>query len=148
MNADALHSLIEQWEALAREADEQTRVTSAQDLSRVSFYQGVSKTYRSAAQDLRDVLSPPDVPAEPEPEYLLVEEGEAADVLRSAGLFTRTLTLHPDHVFSAVFSRLQPIAQESRVRQLSSADPRVVILDHGTLRDSGDPFIDFAFAPE
>ena len=145
MNEDALHTLIEQWEALARQADEQTRVTSAQDLSRVSFYQGVSKTYRSAAQDLRDLLAPPDAPAAPVPEYLLVAEGEAADVLRSAGLFTRTLTLHPDRVFSAVFSRLQPITQENRVRQLTAADSRVVILDQGTLRDSGDPFIEFAF---
>jgi hypothetical protein len=76
---------------------------------------------------------------------LSVSEAEAADVLRSAGLFARSLTLHPDRVFSAVFSRLQPIAHESRLRQLSAADTRVVILDQGTLRDSGDPFIDFAF---
>jgi hypothetical protein len=148
MNEDTLRALIEQWEALAREADEQTRLMNAQDLSRVSFYQGVSKTYRSAAQDLRDLLTPPDAPAEPAPEYLIVSEQEAADMLRSAGLFTRTLTLHPDRVFSAVFSRLQPIAQESRVRQLSAADARVVILDQGTLRDSGDPYIDFAFISE
>jgi hypothetical protein len=145
MNDEALHTLIEQWEALARQADEQTRIMNAQDLSRVSFYQGVSKTYRSAAQDLRDLIAPPDAPAALAPEYLRVSEAEAADVLRNAGLFTRSLTLHPDWVFSAVFSRLQPIAQESRVRQLSAADARIVILDQGTLRDSGDPFIDFAF---
>ncbi len=145
MNEEALCVLIERWEALAREADEQTRLINAQDLARVSFYQGVSKTYRRAAQDVRDLIAPPEVPAEPAPEYFLVPEQEAADVLRSAGLFTRSFTLHPDHVFSAVFSRLQPISQENRVRQLSAADPRIVILDQGTLRDSGDPFIDFAF---
>ena len=70
----------------------------------------------------------------------------AADLLRRAGLFARSLTLHSDGVYSAVFSRLQPITLENRIRQLTSADARVVIVDSGTLRDTGDPYIDFAFA--
>ena len=44
-----------------------------------------------------------------------------------------------------MFSRLQPITQETRIRQLSAADPHLVIVDQGTLRDTGDPYIDFAF---
>jgi len=106
----------------------------------------VMKTYQSAAQDLRDLLLPQAPPVPETPEYLVVPESEAAAVLQRAGLFARSLTLHPDHVFSAVFSRLQPITQETRLQQLTTADPRLVIVDQGILRDSGDPFIDFAFA--
>jgi len=145
MSEDALHALIERWEALADEAREQTRVTNPNDFSRVGFYQGVMKTYLSAAQDLRDLLAGEDAePTTPE-KYLAVTQDEAAALLQRSGLFARTLTLHSDLVFTAVFSRLQPVTQENRIRQLSSADPRIVIVDQGTLRDSGDPYIDFAF---
>jgi len=145
MNDDALLALIEQWQALAEQAREQARLADARDISRAAFYQGVMKTYQNAAQDLRDLLMPEAPPAPPAPDYVLVPESEAAAVLQRAGLFARTVTLHPDHVFSAVFSRLQPITQETRLRQLSDADPRLVIVDQGTLRDTGDPYIDFAF---
>ena len=145
MNEDALRALIAEWEALADQAREQTRLLSPNDLSRVSFYQGVMKTYLSAANDLRSLLDGSPEPPADTSEYLLVAQEDAAAVLQKAGLFTRSLTLHADRVFAAVFSRLQPITQESRIRQLSAADPRLVIVDAGTLRDSGDPYIDFAF---
>jgi hypothetical protein len=147
MNDDALLTLIAEWEALASQAREQTRVLSAADVSRAAFYEGVMKTYQSAAQDLRDLIAPPDAdPASALSAYHLVAETDAAEILQRAGLFTRSLTLHSDHVFTAVFSRLQPVTQESRIRQLSAADPRIVVVDQGTLRDSGDPYIDFAFS--
>jgi hypothetical protein len=147
MNDEALLDLIARWEALADQAREQTRVISAGDVSRATFYEGVMKTYRSAAQDLRELLAPQDAAASAAPVgYARVPETEAAAILQRAGLFSRSLTLHPDHVFTAVFSRLQPVTQESRIRQLTAADPRIVIVDHGTLRDSGDPYIDFAFS--
>jgi hypothetical protein len=142
VNADALLALIAGWEALADQAREQTRVMSAGDVSRAAFYEGVMKTYRSAAQDLRDLLAPPEAPPALPSEYIIVPEDEAAAILLRAGLFTR----HPYHVFTAVFSRLQPVTQDSRIRQLGDADPRIVIVEHGTLRDSGDPYIDFAFS--
>ena len=145
MNDDALFTLIKEWEALAEQAREQARLADARDISRTAFYQGVMKTYQNAAQDLRDLLTPEQPSAPPTPEYLIVPESEAAAVLQRAGLFARSITLHPDHVFSAVFSRLQPITQETRVQQLSAADPRLVIVDQGALRDTGDPYIDFAF---
>ena len=145
MKDDALLALIEQWEALAEQAREQGRLADARDISRASFYQGVMKTYQSTAQDLRDLLTPQQLITAPAPEYALVPESEAAAVLQRAGVFARTITLHSDHVFSAVFSRLQPLTQETRLQQLSAADPRLVIVDQGTLRDTGDPYIDFAF---
>ena len=145
MNDDALHALIEQWDALAEQAREQAKLADVRDLSRVAFYQGVMKTYQSAAQDLRDLLTPPAPPAPPSPDYAALPESEAAAILQRAGLFARTVTLHPDHVFSAVFSRLQPLTQETRIQQLSAADPRLVVVDQGVLRDSDDPYIDFAF---
>ncbi|MEO8396927.1 MAG: hypothetical protein ABI700_28285, partial [Chloroflexota bacterium] len=111
MNDDALPALlalIEQWDVLAEQAREQAKLADPRDLSRVSFYQGVQKTYQSAAQDLRDLITPPQPPSPPSPEYAALPESEAAAVLQRAGLFARTVTLHPDHIFSAVFSRLQP----------------------------------------
>ena len=145
MTDDDLLALIEQWEALAVQAREQSRLADARDISRAAFYQGVLRTYQTVAQDLRDLLAPQPSLAAAAPEYVTVSESDAAALLQRAGLFTRSLTLHPDHVFSAVFSRLQPITQETRLQQLSAADPRLVIVDQGTLRDTGDPYIDFAF---
>ncbi|MBI1257202.1 MAG: hypothetical protein GC204_07000 [Chloroflexi bacterium] len=145
MSDDDLLALIEQWEALAEQAREQARLADARDISRAAFYQGVLKTYQSAAQDVRDLLTPQPQPAAAAPEYVPLSESEAAAILQRAGLFARSVTLHPDHVFSVVFSRLQPITQETRLQQLRAADPRLVIVDQGTLRDTGDPYIDFAF---
>ncbi len=145
---DALRALIARWEALADEARAQTQLAHPSDLARAAAQQAVSKTYRSAAQDLRALLDPPLAEPNLSAEYLIIAEDEAAAILKHAGLFARTLTLHPDHVFTAVFSRLQPITQESRIRQLTEVDARLVIVDHGTLRDSGDPYIDFAFIPK
>lgn len=145
MTPEALLALIAQWEALAEKAREQSRLSS--DLARAAFYEGVMKTYLGAAQDLRDLLAPkPDAPSPAPAEYLVVPEQEAAAILQRAGLFARSLTLHSDRVFTAVFSRLQPITQETRIHHLSDADSRIVIVDQGTLRDTGDPYIDFAFA--
>ena len=149
MTEEALRTLIEQWEILADQAREQTRLTNASDLSRVSFHQGVMKTYLSAIQDLRALLHQPEVSStDRDGDYLVVPEREAAAIVERAGLFARALTLHPDRVFTAVFSRLQRTTQDSRIRQLSGADPRLVIVDQGALRDTGDPFIDFAFRPD
>lgn len=147
MNDEALRALIAQWEALAAEAREQTRPTHASDVTRAAYYEGVMRTYLGAASDLRALLTPvrQENQPPPAPRYLAVSEAEARDVLHRAGLFTRSLTLHADGVFSALFSRLQPITLENRIRQLTAADARIVVLDSGVLRDTGDPYIDFAF---
>lgn len=148
MNDDPLLALIAQWEALVEQARQQMRLDSASDISRAAYYDGVVKTYRAAINDLRALLAPAEADATPEPApaYSAVPEQEAAATLQRAGLFARSLTLHPDNVFTAVFSRLQPLTHDARIRQLTTADSRIVIVDHGTLRDSGDIFIDFAFS--
>lgn len=145
MNEDDLYRLIERWEALADEARGQTRIAHASDLSRVAFNQGVVQTYQNAIRDLRDLLAEAPAHTAATSPYLATAEADAQAVLQRAGLFTRSLTLHPDHVFTAVFSRLQPITLENRLRQLRAADSRLVVVDSGTLRDTGDPYIDFAF---
>jgi hypothetical protein len=145
MNEGDLHALIEKWEALADDAREQARFLNPNDFARQGFFQALQKTYRAAAQDLRDLLAGEAEPLPAPEEYLAVAEEEASAVLQQAGLFARSLTLHADRVFTAVFSRLQPITQENRIRQLSAVDARIVIVDQGTLRDSGDPYVDFAF---
>ncbi len=145
MSSDDLHRLIERWQALADEARAQTQVVSASDLSRATFYQGVMKTYLNVIEDLHDLFRDNTQPAAEPQAYLSVAEAEAQAVLQRAELFARSLTLHSDQVFTAVFSRLQPITLESRIQKLSAADARLMIVDFGTLRDTGDPYVDFAF---
>ncbi len=103
------------------------------------------QTYQGVIRDLRDLLAEAPAPGADTVRYCATAEADAQAVLQRAGLFTRSLTLHPDHVFTAVFSRLQPITLENRLRQLQAADARLVIVDSGSLRDTGDPYIDFAF---
>lgn len=150
MKDDALLALIARWEALAEQASQQMRADSINDISRVAYHEGVARTYRAAAGDLRDLIVPDEAPetdtTEEPLDYRIVPDAEVAAILRRAGLFPRSLTLHPDRVYTAVFPRLQPVTHEARLRQLSSADPRIIIVEHGTLRDSGDLFIDFAFS--
>ena len=53
--------------------------------------------------------------------------------------------MHKDNVFTAVFSRWQPFSDEERLKMIKSADRRLVVLANGKLRDTGDPYVDFAF---
>jgi hypothetical protein len=143
-----LRGLIEQWDAMRKEAEAQARKDAAVDTGRAYYFQGVAKTLRKMVGDLRELV---DTPATPEAEaaqpmsYIVITEGEVSHLLKGVGLFPRTLHVHPDYAFTAIFPRLQPLSQEKRIELLMTADPRIVVLDQGRLPDTGEPYIDFAF---
>lgn len=139
-------ALIAQWQTRLREARERSRSESAGSVQTAYYYRGVSETYQQVITDLLALLeaeTSASVPAAAD--YLPISEAQVRELLARAGLHPRSLHAHPDHAFTAVFSRLQPVSQEQRLRSLSEADARIVILDHGKLSDSNEPFIDFAF---
>lgn len=139
-------ALIEQWQSRLREARERSRSESVGSVQTAYYYRGVSETYQQVIADLHALLDAA-IPAgtPPAAEYLPVGEAAVRDLLARAGLYPRSLHAHADHAFTAVFSRLQPITQEQRLRALTEADARIIILDEGRLSDSNEPFIDFAF---
>lgn len=143
-----LRGLTEQWDAMRREAESQARKEATVDTGRSYYFQGVAKTLSKMVGDLRELI---DMPTTPEAEvaqpmsYIVVTEGEVNRLLKGVGLFPRTLHAHPDYAYTAVFPRLQPLSQEKRIELLTGADPRIIILDHGRLPDTGEPYIDFAF---
>jgi hypothetical protein len=53
--------------------------------------------------------------------------------------------MNPNNVFTAVFSRWQPLSEDERLKKIKAADPRIVVVATGKQRDTGDYFIDFAF---
>lgn len=143
-----LRGLIDQWDAMRREAEAQARKEATVNSGRAYYLQGVAKTLDKMVGDLRELV---DTPTTPEAEtaqpmsYIVITEGEVSRLLKGVGLFPRTLHAHPDYAFTAVFPRLQPLSQEKRIELISGADPRIIILDHGRLPDTGEPYIDFAF---
>jgi hypothetical protein len=143
-----LRSLIEQWDAMRKEAEAQARKEATVDTGRAYYFQGIAKTLGRMVSDLRELV---DTPTTPEAEaaqpmsYIVITEGEVSRLLKGIGLFPRTLHAHPDYAFTAVFPRLQPLSQDKRIELLTGADPRIIILDEGRLPDTGEPYIDFAF---
>lgn len=146
IDPSAIAALIDQWETLARDARERSRTERVGDVQTAYYYKGVTDTYQQVIANLRALLDPEvETALPPTHDYVPVSEQAINDLLKHAGLYPRALHAHPDHAFTAVFSRLQPISQEQRLRTLTEVDSRIVILDHGKLPDSNDPFIDFAF---
>ncbi|MBE2183908.1 MAG: hypothetical protein IAE89_10820 [Anaerolineae bacterium] len=144
---DALRQLARKWESSAREFQSRARVEKAGDIHTAYYYRGVVDTYQRAASALRVLLSTNQPTAEvPALQYRAATLAEAHDLLEKAGLYARDLRQHEDSAFTAIFSRLQPITQEQRIGRLSAVNRQLIILDAGSLPDSGEPYIDFAFA--
>jgi hypothetical protein len=138
--------LIARWETLHHDSRQRSRTERVGDVQTAYYYKGVTDTLQQVINDLRALLGDDAAQSTAQAgEYLQVSEREVAELLAGIGLYSRDLRAHADHAFTAVFSRLQPITQEQRLRLMTEADPRIVILDQGKLSDSGDPFIDFAF---
>lgn len=153
-----LRALIETWEARVREA--QSRIPLERQRSSQTAYQldAAAKAFQRAADELRRLLearqSSEAVVEDGEPfAYLPVEHAQVQALLERAGLHARTLSAHADNAFTVTFSRMQPVSPDQRVQQLTAAAAalgehglRLLVLDYGKLPDSGEPFIDFAFA--
>jgi hypothetical protein len=140
-----LAALFEVWEARAHEARERSRSDRVGDVQTAYYYKGVSDTYQQIMGEVKALFDTEAQAAAAPIAYLPVTAQEVGDLLTGAGLYPRALTVHTDHAFTAVFSRLQPLSQEQRLRLLAETTPSIVILDYGKLADTNEPFIDFAF---
>jgi hypothetical protein len=142
----AIADMIDQWENLARDARARSRTERTGDAYTAYYYKGVADTCQHVLDQLRMLLDTGEVVVPvPTADYMPVSEQSVNELLSSIGLYPRTLHVHADHVFTAVFSRLQPISQDQRIQALNQADSRIVVLDYGKLPDTNDPYIDFAF---
>jgi hypothetical protein len=162
---EELKALANRWVLKARDHNSESKTrTGAQDMTNAFYHKGLAEGYHKAALDLATLLkgagettrttstseqpaaqSQPAEKAEPEVIYAPVSAEDAGYILNYAGVTPRDLNRHKDNAFTAVFSRWQPISDAERVALIKSADPRIMILESGRLRDSNDPFIDFAF---
>lgn len=145
---DELSALLQTWTERAQVARQKSRMDRAGDAQTAYYHKGISDTYQQAIRDLEGLFGEiaVTVPNAASPvTYVAVSESTVNDLLTSAGLYIRELTVHADHVVTAVFSRLQPTTQEQRLQALTQADSRIVILSQGKLMETGEPFIDFAF---
>lgn len=163
-HSDALRALANRWVLKARDHSRQSKSTGDERLS--AYHRGIAETYHKAALELAEVLqsgsvratgslasSPlPDTAPMSEPEavpepvsYVALPVKEVIMTLEYAGISARDVTMHKDNVYTAVFSRWQPFSEEERLSKLRGADARIVVLSTGKLRDSSDPYIDFAF---
>ena len=142
----AIADMIDQWETLAHDARARSRSERVGDVQTAYYYKGVADTCQQVIDHLRMLLGADEVAVSTSSaDYVPVGEQAVNDLLTHIGLYPRALHVHADHVFTAVFSRLQPISQDQRIQAINEADSRIVILDYGKLPDSNDPYIDFAF---
>ena len=161
--ADPLRALANRWALKARDHAREAKTNTDARLS--AYHRGIAETFHKAAMELAEVLQnaparveaadAPAAPAEsqtpaaaPQPEgpaYTAVPVKEVIMILDYAGMSPRDLTMRPDNVFTAVFSRWQPFSDEERLAKLRGADLRIVVLATGKLRDTSDPYVDFAF---
>lgn len=141
----ALQPLLESWDALAQEARARSRASHTGDAQAAYYYKGVLDTLQRVIGDVQALLGEAGAPAAAQESYAPVTEAAVEALLSRVGLYPRALRVHDDYVVTAVFSKLQPLWQDRRLHLLAEIDSAIVVIDHGRLPDTGDPFIDFAF---
>ncbi len=171
-SSDPLRALANRWVLKARDHARQSKSTGDERLS--AYHRGIAETYHKAALDLADELQsggnrasaptsqsaastgalpdtkPMVAPTDDEPaaipiSYVAVPVKEVIMMLEYAGISARDVNMHKDNVYTAIFSRWQPFSDEERLKMMRGADRRLVVLANGKLRDTGDPYVDFAF---
>ncbi len=161
--AAALRAMANRWTLKARDHARESKIRSAESDMHTSYYhRGVAETWHRAALELAALLkadgepepsappaaertAAPTAPAEPQVMFANVSLTEAVNLLEFAGVSARDVNKHADNAFTAIFSRWQPFSEAERLEKIKQADMRVVILNYGKLRDTGDPYVDFAF---
>lgn len=155
LHAD-LHGLIAVWETARLAADTEARQQRVGDLRSAYFHQGVGQTYERVIAALYSLLagnSSEDNAMTDAPTYRPLSQADAAALLAGVGLHPSTLTHHADGALTAIFQRVSAQTQEARRAALASIvlpglRARIVVLDTGRLRDTGEPYIDFALVEE
>lgn len=160
-----LRALANRWALMARDHARESKARSgAGDETRAAYYRGLAESYHKLAMELAEVVkqmpasgpaaagqaNPVAAPAEdslavPEATYAAVPLAEALRLLDYAGVNARDVKQHKDNAFTAIFSRWQPFSETERLDRIRSVDLRIVILGHGKLPDTFDPYVDFAF---
>lgn len=169
-----LRDIANKWAIRARDYARDSKAADAPP-DRAAYERGLAEGFYKAATELADLLKalPPDMlaaastnnpvasaptassptvkvapsaPAAPAaPTYIKISLREAMDVLTFAGTSPRDVQPKPDNTFMAVFSKWENIQPHERLEQIKKADLRLVVLQSGTLKDSHDPFVVFAF---
>ncbi len=136
------------------------------DAEKAAYNRGLADAFYKAALDLAALLKTDNLPISTgsisstnrgqvgapqratDITYAPTTVGEAIQFLEFVGISPRDVTVLKDNSVYAVFSRWQPINDVERVNKIKSADTRVIILGNGKVRDSGDPYVEFAFKPQ
>jgi len=159
----ALRALANKWVYRARDYSRESKTIDNPETA--AHNRGAAESYHKAAMELAAVLqgdsaalqtgerravtdtgTAPAASADAAPvSYAAMPIREVVMMLDYAGANARDITMNPNNVFTAVFSRWQPLSDDERLKKIKSADPRIVIVATGKQRESGDPFIDFGF---
>jgi len=157
----ALRALANKWVYRARDYSRESK--STENAESAAHSRGAAESYHKAAMELAAILQGDNAALQTGAHRVVTETGtapaaetpavsysemplrEVINLLDYAGANARDITLGENNVFTAIFSRWQPLSDDERLKAIKSADPRIVIIATGKQRDSGDPFVDFAF---
>lgn len=168
-----LRALANRWAMKAREFAQDGR--NSADQAQAQYYRGFAEGYYKAAMELAAVLkgdqpdtassganpAAPSAPRSPSsgegmpsakpapapaaPVYIALSIGEVISMLEYVGAGPRDVVAKPGNIYHAIFSRWQSLTEPERIAKISGADPRLVILNFGKLKDTNDPYVEFAF---
>lgn len=163
----ALRGLANRWTMLARDYARDAKSGNPND-PRSAYTRGIAEAYYKAAVELADLLkgmpsgaslptqsapaAPPQTsgpaarPVEHQPSYKALSTGEVLDIFTYAGTNPRDVRFDPNTTtFTAVFSSWENIQPHERLERVKSADPRLVVVSSGKMKDGGDPYIEVGF---
>jgi serine/threonine protein kinase len=150
-SGEAVVSLSELQSALAYLAEKWGNAAEQQAQRATPEGTAAAHAYHLALDDLQllqhalahphDAQTPP-----PPPQFLRMELGAVQAILSAAGLRTTQLYEEDQRIFTAIFPKMSTITQAERSQRLMAADARIVVLLAQRLAQTGEPYLEFAFA--
>lgn len=149
----ALLTLAGDWEAQAQAANAQAASARLGDQGKAAYQRGMAKGLEAAAGALRglmrqDVSSSGAAGESAVQRFTPMEKMQVRKMLELGGWRFSQLYAHNDHTFSIVFARGLMQSFDDRVAKLTALHPALVVLEYGTLPESNDAYIEFAFRGE
>jgi hypothetical protein len=171
---DVLRQLANRWTLKAREFARDSKSDNPADPI-AAYNRGLAEGYYKAAVELAETLrqqaSPetlasslshpfiasapetqrqppapkPLIPSAPAETYLSIPLNEVLMILEYAGTNARDVSVNKQNVFMAVFSKWENLMLHERIDKLKKADMRLVVLNSGKIKDTNDPYVEFAF---
>lgn len=162
-----LRSLANRWALNARDYSRDSKSPKI-DAEKAAYNKGLADAFYKAALDLAAILKTDNLPISTANEssthrgqlgvaartitsditYAPITVGEAIQFLEFVGISPRDVAVRKDNSVVAVFSRWQPINDMERVNKIKGADTRVIIIGNGKVKDTNDPYVEFAFKPQ